>query len=196
MAVQLPKSLREYANGLQSLVAFLAEARIRQLAAEKVDFFVEGLEAGVNDCAIYAGPGTLQNRGGAAHTLFVQLPSHRGEKVFGPLDLKLCTARSDSKKGIQFAIHINPGQRLSCQAIIIVSPKEPDFAILVPLIYLPERNSEIRETVVLSSFRPLWTLYPLPAFPPEYTPFIFPLAWVQSALEDMQAYFNRSSDLW
>lgn len=196
MAAQLRKILRQYAQGLASIVAFLCEARIRQDVAEQVEFFVEAFESGLNDCAIYAGSGTLQNRGGAADTLFVQLASHGGKEVLVSLDVKQCSAKCDSGNGIQFSFKISPGQRLSCQAVIILSPKEPDFVILVPLHYLPKKDSPMRFEVVLSSYRALWTLHPPPAFPPEYAPFIFPFARVENALKNMRAYFDRSSNVW
>ena len=156
MTTQLQESLEKYAQGFRSLVAFLCEARIRQYATEQVDFFVEGFEGGRNDCAIYAGPGTLQTKEGTANTLFVQLPKHhQGKKVLGPLDIKRCTARCDSKQGVQFTVKISPDQRLCCQTLILVSPKEPDFVALVPFHYLPLRDTEVAVEVYFRPIRPL-----------------------------------------
>lgn len=195
MADQARKRLQEYANAFQTHVAYLCEARIRQLAVEQVDFFVESYEGGLNDGALYVGSGTFQNKGGAAHTLFVQLSKHHGEKVLAPLDVKRCTPKCDSKRGVQFYIKISPGQRQSCQALILVSPKEPDFVGLIPFHYLPSKGT-VEDGVSFAPIRPLWTLHPLPAFPPEYTSFIFPVQQLGNRLENMRAYFDRSSNVW
>lgn len=190
----IQKRLRAYQSGLLNIVAFLSEARIRQLAGEQVDFFVEGPEGSTNDAAIFVGSETLPTASGPATTWFVGLPPHRRKKTLAALDIKSFAAKCDNKRGTFFSIHIQPGQRRSCQALIVVSPKEPDFVVLIPMHYLPATTqSDIIDSL---GMRPLWTLHPLPAFPPEYTAFVTPVAQLGLRLENMRAYYNKSSDTW
>lgn len=196
MSTHLAECLKSYGKGLGATVAFQCEAQARHSAAEQVDFFIEGLESGVNDCAIYAGPGKLQNTKCAAETLFVKLREALGDKVLAPLDITRCSARCDGKKGVQFWIHISPDRRKSCQALILVSPKEPDFYGLIPIGYFPNKDTTEGDGVYFPPIRLLWTLHPLPAFPPEYTSFMFPVTQFGDNLKRMQAYYNQSSDDW
>ena len=159
-----------------------------------MDFFIEGPEGSENDAAIFVGPETLQTREGAANTLFVELSAYERKSVLAALDIKYLAAKCDSKMGTFFSIHLQPGQRRTCQAIIVVSPKEPDFVLLIPVHYLPETNK--KDTLDLPAVRPLWTLHPIPAFPSEYTAFVTPVAQLGRRLENMRAYFNQSTNAW
>ena len=194
MAAVIQRRLREYQGGLLKVVAFLSEARIRECAVQQVDFFIEGPEGSENDGAIVVGPETLQTREGAANTWFVELEAHGRKIALAALDIKSFTAKCDSKRGTCFTIHFQPGQMRTCQAVIVVSPKEPDFVLLIPVHYLPVKN--IGDMVDLLGVRPLWTLHPLPAFPPEYTAFVTPVAQLGLRLKNMRAYCNQSSDAW
>ncbi|KAM0796555.1 hypothetical protein BDR22DRAFT_825007 [Usnea florida] len=194
MASIIHSRLREYQRGLLIIVAFLSEARIRECAVKQVDFFVEAPEASDNDAAILVRPQTLQTRESAAETWFVELEAHREKIAVAALDIKSFTAKCDSKRGVFFSLKVQAGQRRACQALIVVSPKEPDFVLLIPLHYLPERNQD--DAINITSIRPLWTLHPLPAFPAEYTAFVTPVAQLGLRLQNMRAYYNQSSDAW
>ena len=194
MAAIIQRRLREYQGGLLNIVAFLSEARIRESAVKQVDFFIEGPEGSENDAAIFVGPETLQTRQGVANTLFVELEAHKRKSALAALDIKSFAAKCDSKRGTFFTIHIQPGQRRTCQALIVVSPKEPDFVLLIPFHYLPETTQA--DVLDLLALRPLWTLHPLPAFPAEYTAFVTPVVQLGRRLENMRAYFNQTSETW
>lgn len=159
-----------------------------------MDFFVEGPEGSQNDAAIFVGPETLQTRMGAANTWFMELEAYRRKIALAALDIKSFAAKCDSKRGVYFTIHFQAGQRRSCQALIVVASKEPDFVLLIPVHYLPERNKA--DMVDLTAGRPLWTLHPLPAFPLEYGAFVTPLAQLGRRLKTMRAYYDQSSDEW
>ena len=194
MAAIIQRRFREYQGGLLNIIAFLSEARIRECAVKQVDFFIEGPEGSENDAAIFVGPETLRTREGAANTLFGELSAYERKSVLAALDIKSLTARCDSKIGTCFTIHLQPGQRRTCRAVIVVSPKEPDFVLLIPVHYLPETNKA--DTLEVTAVRPLWTLHPISAFPPEYTAFVTPVAQLGCRLENMRAYFNHTSDAW
>ena len=190
----IQKRLRAYQFGLVGIVAFLGEARIRERAVGQVDFFVEGPEASKNDAAIVVGPETVQTQVSAAYTVFKALEAYRFKSVLAALDIKTATAKCDNQRGTCFTFSVQPGQRRACEALIVVSPKEPDFVLLIPMHYLPEVNKyDITE---IPAARPLWTLHPLPAFPAQYVVFATPVAQLGRRLEDMRAYSNGSSNAW
>ena len=133
---------------------------------------------------IFVGPETLQTRQGAANTLFVELRARKHKKALAALDIKSLAAKCDSKMGTSFSIHLEAGQRRTCQAAIVVSPKEPDFVLLIPVHYLPETN--LADTLDLPAVGPLWTSHPIPAFHSEYTAFVTPAAQLGRRLENMR----------
>ena len=99
----------------------------------------------------------------------------------------------------RWSLSLTPQQMRTCQALIITTPKEPDFVILLPAHYIRQKKEAHKDgsaNFFTRGFRPLWTLHPLPAFPPELTPFVLPLSELGQAVADMRDYITGAANEW
>ena len=148
------------------------------------------------DGGLYGGPDHV-NEGS---TSFFRL-LESDEKNLLPIEIKYIAPHNDSHEGAFFSFRASKIQSRTAQALLIASVKDPDFVVLLPCWYIPKiRNGKPdtgdRQPIDAQNIRPLWTLYPLPAFPAEYTPFLLPVTRLGKALYNMRAFAIGETETW
>ena len=190
------RDLKYYENCTKLRVAFLVEARLCQAAAEGTDgrYFIRAFECGQCDAGLYVGRGKMI--GNATERSFQLLDSQQEQESVVPVDIKSISPAL-GQEWASWLLHAERGQRESCQALILSSTQEPNYVALVPMQYLyPEESDKGGPQLYYTSgFAHHWILHPLPAFPPELTPFILPLSQLASALANVRE-FAQGSRLW
>ena len=189
-----------------SQVASLAEFRVaRALVGDGgpsggESYIVRSPEGGDNDLGLLIGEEDPQGLNRDSTIRFMQLISLNVESNhIVPLDIKSMMPTLDHGSA-HWRLNLTPRQLKTCQALIIITPEEPNFVILLPIQYLC--GAKVWYTPdggALYSFtgpRPLWTLHPIPAFPPKLTPFVLPFSGLREAVEDMRDYATGSVGQW
>jgi hypothetical protein len=183
---------RSFNVALVAQVASLAESRVCEYAAKNPDF-LRAFEGGQHDCGLYLGSkllgGTLTDR------LYMLQDTEDWEREsIIPMDVKNPGPIADHKGSVFWVFHITQEQVKRCQVLLISSPKAPDSVTLLPMHY-----HRIRSKTLLrgsDSYRPSWTTHPLPAFPPEWSPFVMHISKIADALANMREYANGTIDTW
>ncbi|KAL8873387.1 MAG: hypothetical protein Q9198_007034 [Flavoplaca austrocitrina] len=175
-----------------AIVCFIIEERICQLAAEQCKHFIRAAESGEVDGAVVLEDGYLNAKTGDAERLFHLCRTASGKAIMAGVDIKVVMLASDNVKGGVFSFGISLRQRESCEALILCNPMEPDFVVLLPIYYVPERTAWEKKkgkggSVNMPPFREPWALHPAAGFPSEYVSFITPVRLLGKALECMRA---------
>ncbi|KAL8927758.1 MAG: hypothetical protein Q9208_002174 [Pyrenodesmia sp. 3 TL-2023] len=166
-------------------MSVLSEARV----FEKVDnvHLIRAFEGGTTDCGLFLHDeipsGTL------ADQLFELARSRRGEFVVVPIELKLAFPATDSKGNVTWRFSFSSqGQLDACQAVVVSSILAPDLVAFIPMHYIRQRGTLKPKSLFMETARYEWALHAVPPFPPEWAPFIEPLAHLGKALECMRQY--------
>ncbi|KAL9035862.1 MAG: hypothetical protein Q9180_004622 [Flavoplaca navasiana] len=190
------KGLRAYNYRLIRFVAYALEEKIGRLATEQCDFAVRG-EFAPCDGALVIPDGIVLPRGGDAEDLFTLTEKCKGKAVLAGYDAKYFMARNDNGQGSQTLYSTTKDQREHCKVLILATPKEPDFLVVLPYNYVP-RNPKDHENestgIYMPPFRPEWALHPAPAFPAEYGPFIVHITYLGQALKNMKDFLSCKLD--
>ena len=194
--------LFKYERSVSSQVAALSEFQVGRVLAEDSEhsrYIIWSPEGGNNDFGILVDSEYPNGLEGDGTSKFMQLVSSniRPDSIV-PLDIKsfMAVAIYGSASWI---LHLSLQQMKTCQAVIIVSPKEPDFVILLPVQYLRQRKDagQGKETIFnFTGDRILWKLHPLPAFPSQLTPFVLPFSGLGQAVADMRDYHTGVATSW
>ena len=175
--------------------AILSESRVgRIIAGDDERSVIWSPESGENDFGILMDSQYPEGLQGDALGKFVQLVDNsEGSKPIVPLDVKNMMPRS-VHGAIMWGVRLTEQQRRTCQALIILSPSEPNFCVFLPVHYLRQNN--FRADVRIPGFQPLWTLHSLPAFPPPFTPFVTPLSELKQTVTDMRNFATGAATQW
>ena len=174
-------------------IAYLAESRVCKAAGHNQNF-LRAFEGGQHDCGLFKGSPSL---GGGTLTskIFKLSRSYNDEDdLIIPLEVKNPGPTGDYQRNVSWRFEITESQVNRCQALIITSPKEPGFVVLLPMHYHRQRAVNLQRGG--GTYRPLWSLHPLPAFPPEWSPFVLPMSQLVNALTNMLDYANGSTAAW
>ena len=164
-------------------------------------YVVRSPEGGNNDLGLLIDEEDPQGLNRDSTIRFMELLGRPvGSKHIVPLDIK-CIMPCTCQGSANWILHLKAEQEKTCQALIIASPQEPNFVILLPVRYLrrikkASRTPEGDAAYTFGGPRPLWTLHPIPAFPPQLTPFVLPFAGLREAIADMRDYATGSVDHW
>ena len=168
---------------------------------EGESYVVRSPEDGNNDLGFLIGEEGPQGLNGDSTIRFMQLidPNVESNHIV-PLDVKTIMPTA-YRGGVSWRLTLTSQQVQTCQALIIMSPEEPDFAMLLPVRYLCETKeahyfADGGAHYTFIGSRPLWTLHPIPAFPPELTPFVLPFSGLREAVGDMRDYATGSVNHW
>ena len=191
------QAISSYSRSTYYLAAALAESRVSKAIAGVRDV-VWSPEGGKNDFGILVAEGLEGND--IRKLVHLTDAGVVGSKPIVPLDVKLIMPQSIYGSAMWF-VHLTQEQIKTCQALIITTPKEPDYFILLPVHYLRCQNKVEVSKKESTQFwfrgvRPAWTLHPVPAFPPKLTPFISPFSGLQQILADMRDYATGSATQW
>ena len=177
--------------------SYLAEFQVARAIAgcSQESGIVRSPESAANDFGLLVG----RNLEGDETTKFIQLVrSNMNSRTIAPLDVKSLMPRIVHGTAM-WGLHLTPQQMKTCQALIIITPKEPKFVALLPVHYLCQWKKSCKEKSAdfrTCGPRPLWSLHPLPAFPPSFIPFVFPFSQLGQALADMRDYCTGSAAHW
>ena len=188
-------AIYSYERSTMLRAAALSESRVgRMIAGDTGGNVIWSPESAANDFGILVNSRHPEGFQGHALRKFVQLvDTSKGLKPIVPLDVKNMMPRS-VYGAINWGIRLTSQQKRTCQALIILSPSEPNFCIFLPVHYVRQRNSGI--DVNVRGFQPLWTLHPLPAFPPHYAPFVTPLSELKQTVTDMRDFATGAATQW
>lgn len=185
--------IRSYNTTTYVHTAYLAERQVCQAAMETNGHFVRSFEGGHNDGGLLQSRQTVQ--GSATERLFAAMDMDDGKAQVLPIEVKCPTARADDKSNIYWTVDFRHSQFSTCQIVIVSSIVERGFVAVFPMEIIRERipkiehghpgNRKIR--YMSASFRVMWQLHSIPAFPPEWAPFILPMPALGSALARIRA---------
>lgn len=179
--------------------AALSESRVgRIIAGDGERSVIWSPESGENDFGIVVDGEYPEGLQGDGISKFAQLVDiSEDSKPIVPLDVKSMMPKS-TQGAIAWAVTLTGQQRRTCQALIILSPREPNFCVFLPVYYLRQRRSpaDFRVDFRIRGFQPLWTLHPLPAFPPDLTPFVTPLSKLKQTVIDMRNFVTGTATRW
>lgn len=198
-----------YRHSVLYLVACLAEFRVGQALVQdngqggvsdhQTRYIVRSPEFAKNDLGFLVGRGLSEFRGKDDISKFVELEdSDVDSRPVVPLDTKSLMSRMMHGTAI-LGLNLRPQQIEMCEAIIIITPKEPNSVVLLPVHYLHEKEKACHDAGTSFYFlgrRVLWTLHPVPAFSPELTPFVLPFSDLRLAVADMRDYSIGSTREW
>lgn len=190
-------------------VAFLAEYRVGKAIAQdngqggisdqRTRFVVRSPEGGNNNLGILVGREFPNGLEGTDIKKFVELvDSNVKARNVVALDVKSFMPRMIHSTATPI-VQLTPQQTETCQALIIITPKEPNFVIVLPVQFFRRREKVCHEAdtdFYFSGLRVSWTLHPLPAFPPELTLFVLPFSDMEQAVADMRDYSTGSASEW
>ena len=203
-------TLLNYHRSLYLRVASLSESQVGRVIAgdgqssgalaRQKRYVIRSPEGGNNDFGVLVGRDYPEGLKGNDISKYSQLlGSIEVSDLIIPLDGK-CFMPLALYGTATWTLCLTPQQMKTCQALIVTTPKEPDFAILLPMYYLRQKKQTVHRDGSANfhtrGYRPLWTLHPLPAFPPELTPFVFPFSELEQALADMRDYSIGSATEW
>lgn len=207
---QIPSAdaLCSYAYTIPTQAAALSESLVGKLIAGYSEqdgvsdirqrYIIWSPESGNNDFGILIGDEYPEGLDGDGISKLVKLiDSGENSKIVVPMDVK-CIMPMTIRETATWGVKLTPEQRRTCQAVIITTPKEPQFVVLLPVYYLRQREVGGKKSTIcwFPGPRPMWTLHPLPAFPPELTPFILPFPGLPQALADARDYSTGSATQW
>ena len=181
-------SLRTYTITIRNHVAFCAQALVCQVATETSPFFVTAFEGGRNDGGIRLGSPAVSED--ATDRFFETVDRESRTKDLVTVDVKSIAPMADTRgEAVYWAAEFTPAQLKSCQVAILTATKDPGYVAVVPMYCLHQRpmaplSKGKRHNT--QNIRPVWTLHPLPAFPPEFAPFIRPLSQLEEALTNIR----------
>ena len=182
--------LKCYLGTIRNQVAYCLQAQVCQVATETNPHFVTSFEGGRNDGGVLLGSIAIGDD--ITERYVTTVDTDNGEQDVVTVEVKSLSPRADTNKSVTWGYRFTQSQLDSCQAVILISPKDPDYVALVPIHCIRHNERSTRTVFVSQPFRPLWTLHPLPAFPPELAPFIRPLAQLGEALAHMRDVTNAS----
>ena len=177
---------------------YLSEARVFNYASTN-KHFLRGFEGGINDCGLYVGDQTLSD-GTQTDKMFeldkLYRTSH--EKPVLPIEIKTISPKGNGNANMAWSLSFSRKQYDTCQAVLVNTVKEPDLIALIPMHYIRQRIGNPAEDgdKIADFIRPLWTIHPAQAYPPEMAPFILPIAMLGRALESMRDYAVGATKQW
>ncbi|KAL9034962.1 MAG: hypothetical protein Q9180_005116 [Flavoplaca navasiana] len=177
---------------------YLSESRVFN-HADANKHFLRGFEGGINDCGLYVGDQTLSD-GTQTDKMFELDERYRDsrENPVLPIEIKTISPKGNGDANMSWSLGFSRKQYDTCQAVLVNTVKEPDLIALIPMYYIRQR---IRTPAkdgdkIADHIRPLWTIHPAQAYPPEMAPFILPIAMLGRALENMRDYAIGATKLW
>ena len=183
-------------------VAALSECQIAGVLTGQRgnSYAIRSPEGGDNDLGLLISEEDPHDLDKNSTSRFMQLRNlPAGSKNIVPFDVKSLIAMPYHGTAV-WRVGLTPHQVKTCQALIITNPKEPNFVIVLPIQHLHGIEKTVRPDTstdyIFTGPRPLWTLHPLPAFPPQLTPFVLPLTSLPKAIDDMRGYATGSMEHW
>ncbi|KAL8680694.1 MAG: hypothetical protein Q9186_003134 [Xanthomendoza sp. 1 TL-2023] len=175
-----------YHRATNAQVASLAEATTCINAARQSEHFISGFEGSQVDWALSL-MDTVFASSSPTNRVFAVFESNlKRLKIIGG-ECKDMGPRSDSRGNLYWIFKMRPAQWQHTQFLIISSSYDRGMVVVLPRHYL-YRKSNDAEQYRIRGFRAYWILHALPAFPPEYAPFVVPLARLGEALEAIRRY--------
>lgn len=180
--------LRSYSIALRNQVAYSAQAQVCQVATAANPFFVTSFEGGGNDGGIRLGSPSVGED--ITDRFFDTVKGDTSTRDLVPVDIKSIAPKADNRgEAVVWLFELTGSQSKSCQVAILVAAKDPGYVAVVPVYCLRQRRmtpsgSKMRNHT--QHIRPVWTLHPLPAFPPEFAPFIRPISQLGEALTNVR----------
>lgn len=202
---------RSYFSGIINLVSKIAEHNVCHAAYQQDIFFVQAFEAGNIDCGLVLDQRkadlldytTLNTE---RLMLFTEYGVQKSTPII-PLEIKSANPCFQHTGNALTTWCFSNEQWKKAEVAILVSIKDPKSIGMVPMKIL-RRNDKSRSPMFnclsrekrtwLSSIsiRPMWTLHPLAAFPPELAPFMLPLDELGQAFGDIKQMNLDQSNIW
>ncbi|KAL8985388.1 MAG: hypothetical protein Q9205_000879 [Flavoplaca limonia] len=176
-----------YHEATRTQVGALAEAITCHVAATSNDHFIKGFEGSQVDFALSLHDTVFEGSS----------PMNRVFSVFGPGagpiqiipgECKDIGPRSTENGNLGWGINFTDPQWEHTQFVIVSSSYERDMVVVLPICYIYRPKGGQRFLLKLTGFRAFWILHQLPAFPPEYAPFVVPLTRLGEVLENIRQY--------
>ncbi|KAL9040495.1 MAG: hypothetical protein Q9180_001874, partial [Flavoplaca navasiana] len=178
---------RSYHFASKFQIASLAEARTCQSAAEQTQHFIKGFEGSQLDCALSL-EDTVFPASSPTDRVFALFDSGLKSLMVIGIECKDVGPRTDGRGNIFWGMEISDVQWRHMQFVIISTADEPDWVAVLPRHYISRVPEDERRHYRVPGFRAYWILHPLPAFAPEYNPFVLPLKRLGEALELIRKY--------
>lgn len=191
MASKLLATVQIFLSAVRGQVAHLAEASVFR-AVEGYPWVLRAVDGGANDGGIYVGRQAL---GSSLISRILGLSDLQEAQVV-PFEIKNWAPCTDTWGGVFWRISFSERQLESCQFVIITSAQDCSYVALLPMHLWLERVNTHGLGAVSDAIRPLWTIHPLPAFPPEMAPFMLPLSQLGEALDGVRDFANGFVDHW
>ena len=182
-----------FAIAVRQQVVYLSESRL----FDNVDnaHVLRSFEGGIDDCDLFVGNRSMIDT--TIDRLFELQHSYDDDKIIVSLKIKDISPAADFKRNILWRLAFSEKQIETCQIVIITASQESHFVALMPTYYLHRRKTSTHNrTHFCDSYRSMWTLHPLFAFPPEMAPFILSIAQLKGALESMRDYVKKIAQNW
>lgn len=193
---------RTFFSSMVQVASELGESALSSTVSVGGTNIVRAPEGGRHDCGWYTGSRPLP-ASGIERLLTISQDGDDQRAQIIPLDVKSNLPRTSADGEVTWKFKFTALQWKHCQAALLFSIKDPNFLALIPRAYFKGTYNIFTvqgsvEYPVASSkgIRPLWTLHPFPAFPPELAPFILPRKDLPKALTDMQAYSQGRTESW
>lgn len=185
-----PHILRSYETTMQNLVAYNTQTLVCQVATKTNAFFVASFEGERNDGGVLLGSPAVGDDITERYFNNIEADSEQVDTV--TVDVKSIAPIVNHNKTVFWRYTFTPAQLGSCQAVIFISAKDPDYVALVPMHCLRHEKQLTRLEFASQNIRPLWTLHPPPGFPPELAPFMRSLSQLGEGLANMRDVTNAS----
>ena len=186
--------LRSYTSIIRLQVAYCSQAQVCQVATEANPFFVAAFEGGRNDGGIRLGSPSVSED--ITERFFDTVEGETSTKNLVPVDIKSIAPMADTRgEAVYWRAEFTFAQLESCQVAILTAAKDPGYVAVVPMYCFRQRPmplSPMGRRHNTQNIRPVWTLHPLPAFPPEFAPFIRPLSQLEEALTNIRDITNAN----
>ncbi|KAL8854856.1 MAG: hypothetical protein Q9221_000362 [Calogaya cf. arnoldii] len=172
----------------RSQVSALAEAIACDNGAEQYPYFIKGFEGSQMDCALSLEDTVFQGSS-PTNRVFSLFDSFDLDSIMViAMDCKDLGPRTDQKGNISWGLEFTKPQREHAQFVIMSSSYEPGWVAVCPLYYLHGGLGPVDAKYRLIGFRAGWLLHQLPAFLPEFTPFVLPLRLLGEALANIRKF--------
>ncbi|KAL8865064.1 MAG: hypothetical protein Q9174_007089, partial [Haloplaca sp. 1 TL-2023] len=180
---------------VRTLLAALNESKIAGSVPNQD--FVRGFEFANVDFGIILSPQPLEGtRTDRLMTLRRLWRSRHPDIRILPVEAKDIGTNADQKGNLWWGFHFSPAQFAYSAAVIVSAASAPDFVAFIPFHYLRAWEKLQAKQLLYEFIRPFWTLHPPPAFPPELSPFIVPLAGLGKALDNMRDFHTGVASQW
>ena len=177
------------------MVASLSEAKISEYSVShdsQGQSLVRGFEGAKVDFGVYNGP--IQLTGNPTENLLTVLDS--GDAII-PIEAK-DVSPCNHKGLIQWSFSLTKGQK-NCQAVVVTAAADPAFVALIPLHWFRHKigkmlaNESEALHIYSKAIQPYATLHQLPAFPPEWSPFMMPITDLAMTWRHLRAVSSGTS---